>query len=334
MPVLPADTARAYSDEAPVLATALQQKGGVSTASSPRLKPILYRAEGIPCQEGTAPRVPTILRISLVRGAVSLTDYCLNYLRRHNIEPQFIGAPESILQRLEQFPEESEILVYPIWTHFQFALDFARDVRRNRERNGAPPSPRVLILSFVDHLPITVQWFQRTNGTKYSLFTSEENLPRILWAMRREIEDAKRTCRLHLRFVHSGNPLGVGCIPGEKLIAAYGSFTPGHEEEIPESKSVLRFINLLALSRWRFRSASELVDLMGRHPLYQRTNASPAILSVGSIKTYISRSDDALSALRNRDGIGDRQPTVIAKERRGGKEIAYRLLCTAEVEHI
>jgi hypothetical protein len=201
-------------------------------------------------------------------------------------------SPENVLQRLNASLEEWDIVVYPIWTQWQRALDFAREVRRVRERHGAPPHPRVLILSFVEQLPVTVQWFRRTNDTGYSVFSSEKNLAQMLWTLRAQITEARRAYGLHLRFVHSGNASGLGCIPGEKLVAAYGSFLPGEEKEIAESESVLRFINLLATSRWRFRSASELVDLMSRHPFYHGRKRTPAILSVGSVKTYVRRAED------------------------------------------
>jgi hypothetical protein len=152
--------------------------------------------------------------------------------------------------------------------------------------------------------------------------------------MHKEIADARRACRLHLRFVHSGNPLGFGCISDEQIVAAYGSFLAGYELEIRESKSVLRFINLLAASRWRFRNATELVDLMGRHPLYWRSNGTREGLSPGSVKTYVRRAESALCALWHGLGNEGEPPIVIARESRGGKEIAYRLLCRAEFEHI
>jgi hypothetical protein len=166
------------------------------------------------------------------------------------------------------------------------------------------------------------------------VFTSKDDLVLTLWAMHKEMADARRACRLHLRFVHSGNPSGLGCIPGEQIVAAYGSFLAGQEMEIRESKSVLRFINLLAASRWRFRNAMELIDLMSRHPLYRGKNGMPEVLSLASVKTYVPRAEDALFTLWHILGNDGKPPIVIARESRGGKEIAYRLSCSAEFEHI
>jgi hypothetical protein len=101
-----------------------------------------------------------------------------------------------------------------------------------------------------------------------------------------------------------------------------------------ESKSVLRFINLLATSRWRFRSASEIVELMGRSSFYSREGTKRGAISAGSIKTYVARAEGALHNLWCRLGNVGESPTLIARESRGRKEVAYKLLCTAEFEHI
>lgn len=338
MTVLPADTARTYSDEAKSSLRAFTCKDSESSAirgvSSSESEPTLYQASGTVCQEGIKENPFTTLRIALVQGVVSFTDQCLSYLQNHNIQLQFVATPDAVLPRLERSPDHPQILAYPIWTQWQRALDFAREVRRIRERHGTPPYPRVLILSFVEQLPVTVQWFRQTNGTDYSVFTSQKNLVQTLRSIQGEIAKAQQLSRLHLRFVHSGNPSGSGCIPGEMLVAAYGAFSPGSEEEISESKNVLRFVNLLATSRWRFRNAPELLDLMIRHPLYQRKNGTSDVLSVGSIKTYIRRAEDVLSSFWYSSRTAVRMPTVIAREFRGHKEVAYRLLCTVEVEHI
>jgi len=329
----PADTTRTFSHDtlpstsAGFQPTQLEDDCKVSLPTDPTL----YGAKIIDCQEGATPRT---LRIALVQGAVTLMDHSVGYLRRHKIEPVFLGSPEEILRRLEHSLEEWDTLVYPICAQWQRSLDFAREARLIRERHGAPPRPRVLILSFIEQLPVTAHWFRQTNGTRYSVFSSEENLVRTLWAMCDDVAKAERSCRLHLRFVHAGNPSGLGCISGERIVAAYGSFSPGEEQQIPSSKSVLDFINLLAASRWRSRSAIELVDLISRQPLYRRKNGSAGTLSSGSVKTYVSRAEDALFSLWYRSGNLGEPPTVIAKESRGNKEIAYRLLCTAEFEHI
>lgn len=333
----PADTARPSTDETLISLSAISDQSGGSgdlfSISPPRSGPALYEATRLICQENATPRVPTPLRIAVVQGSVSFTDHFLGRLRHHGIEDRFVGHSGAILRRLNLSLEEWDIVVYPIWTQWQPALDFARGKQRVRDRHGAPPYPRLLVVSFVEHLPTTVQWFKRTIGTDYTVFTSEETLIQKLWAIRAEIERAKRSSRLHLRFVHSGNPNGLGCISGEKIEAVYGSFLPGRENEITESKSVLRFINMLAVSRWRSRSASELVEFMARHPLYSG-NGEKSIPSIGSMKTYVARADEALSTLWRRQGHAGDPPTPIARESRGRKEIAYRLLCTAEFEHI
>ena len=285
--------------------------------------------------DANAEKLPTVpLHVAVVQGSVSLTDQFLSELERQNISLLRHSSPDKILRRLELSSERWDIVLYPIWTNFQPALNFARDARRIREQHGAPPYPRVLVLSFVEHSPASVNCFRRTQGTVYSRFTSGDNLVHLLHDIREQMTQAQRASRLHLRFVHSGNPSGLGCIPGEHLFAAYGSFFPGEEQQLTEQKSVLRFINLLATNRWRFRSALELVDLMIRHPLYQRENGSADVLSFGSVKSYIGRTENVLSALWYRSkGIGA-PPRVIVKESRGKKEVAYRLLCTAEFEHI
>ena len=339
MTVLPADTVRTFSDEGLLPSSSLivptNECNDVLATLSPMPEPALYEATGVICQESVPSNSPTTLRIALVQGAVSFTEQFIGRLRNHGILPVLVGDPQTILRRLDLSLEDWNIVVYPIWTNWQRALDFAREVRRIRERHGSPPYPRVLILSFIEQVPAAAHWFVQTDGTRYSVFTSEENLVHMLWRMRDELANAQRACRVHLRFVHSGNPSGIGCIPGEHIVAAYGSFVSGHEHELTESKSVLRFINLLAASRWRFKSAIEIVDLMIRHPLYQRKDGIPEVLSPGSIKTYIGRTDDVFSALWRRSGcLCELPPMVIAKESRGNKEVAYRLLCTAEFEHI
>lgn len=330
----PADTTRTPADNTLRCSSPVVK----STYSDPRLtlylpqpNPSLYGLRKPTCQGEEAPKS---LRVALVQGTVSFTDQTLSYLQPHKIEPVFVGTPETILQKLDHSLEEWETVVFPIWKHWQRSLDFAREVRRIRERHGAPPYPRVLILSFVEQLPVTAKLFRQTSGTKYSVFTSKDDLVLTLWAMHNEMADARRACRLHLRFVHSGNPSGVGCIPGEQIVGAYGSFLAGQEMEIRESKSVLRFINLLAASRWRFRNAMELIDLMSRHPLYRRKNDTTEALSVGSVKTYALRAEDALFALWHRLGNEGKPPNVLTRESRGAKEIAYRLSCSAEFEHI
>jgi hypothetical protein len=300
----------------------------------PSPEPLLYQPDSVSCQDQSTARSATPVRIAIIHGAVFLTDQFLGRLRDHNIETIFFGGSEAALRRLEVSLDDWDIAVYAIWTQSQRALDFARTVRRIRDRHGAPPHPRTLVLSFVEHLPTTIQWFKRTQGTSFSVFTSVQDLVRTLHAIHKEIMAARRAFRLYLRLVHSRNPTGLGCIPGERIVAAFGSFLPGCEGEIVESRAVLQFINLLATSRWRFRSTFELIQLMANDPFYRGPSAALAIPSVGSIKTYVARVEHALSDLWRQLGNSGDPPTLIAREYRGKKEVAYRLLCTAEFEHI
>jgi len=334
MTVLPADTPRTSSDDTLLASSGFVESNDVFAIYSPTATHALYEASRLICQADAPTEPLTPLRIAVVQGAVSFTDHFLGRLRHHGIQPLFVGPPEAILRRLDRSLEEWDIVVYLIGPRWQHALDFARAKQRVRDRHGAPPCPRLLLVSFADHLPTTVQWFKRTAGTDYAVFTSEQEFVQRLWAIRAAIERAKRSFRLHLRFVHSGHPNGLGCIPGEKIEAVYGSFLPGHEDEIPESKSVLRFLNILAASRWRSRSAPELIEFMARHPLYSGKRIEIRIPAEGSMKTYVARAHDALSTLWRRQGHAGKPPTTIARESRGKKEIAYRLLCTAEFEHI
>jgi len=334
----PADTARTPLNDplfsSSAFAAQSSEFSDVFSVSSSVSDPALYEASSPVCQEDSPLDVTRPLRLALVQGSVSFTDDFVGRLRNHGIEARFVAHPDAILRRLDLCLEEWDVIVYLIEARWQNALDFARAEQRIRDRHGAPPYPRLLVLSFVDHLPTTVQWFKRTTGTDYAVFTSERQLIQKLWSIRAAIERAQRSFRLHFRFVHSGNPNGFGCIPNEKIEAAYGSFLPGQEDEITESKSVLRFLNLLAASRWRSRSAVELVEFMARHPLYLGKGAETAIPSPASVKTYVGRAENALSALWRRLGHAGNPPASMARESRGRKEIAYRLLCTAEFEHI
>lgn len=289
----PADTARTPlndDDDALFSSSAFVAQSSefsdVFSGASSESEPTLYEPSSLICQEDAPPDVPKPLRLALVQGSVSFTDDFVGRLRNHGIEARFVGRPDAILRRLDLCLEEWDVVVYLIEAPWQSALDFARAKQRVRDRHGAPPYPRLLVLSFVDHHPTTVQWFKRTTGTDYAVFSSERQLIQKLWSIRADIERAQRSFRLHLRFVHSGNPNGFGCIPNEKIEAAYGSFLPGQEDEITESKSVLRFLNLLAASRWRSRSAAELIEFMARHPLYSGKARKGAIPALGSLKTY------------------------------------------------
>jgi hypothetical protein len=276
-------------------------------------------------------------RIAVVQGAVWLTEDFIHRLRTAGFALTFTGNSAAILHQLGLSLDPWDMVLYPIGHPSQAAFDFVREVRRLRECQGAAPAPRVLIVSFQGaHLPTTIYRFKQIQGTHYMVFIDEQTLVRQIWSIYEEaLERWNERYRLHLRFVHSGgNPNGVGCIPGETLVAAYGSFVPGHERAILASKSVSRFLNVLAANRWRFRNASELMDLIRNSPLYYSAETAPRLPSITSIKTYIRRAEEALQTLMPRPGNREKRSVMIAKEHRGAKEIAYRLLCTAEIEHL
>jgi hypothetical protein len=282
------------------------------------------------CKPGSTP-----MRIALVQSGGAIADDFLAHLGKRNIVPSLVESPETILRRLSVSMRECDIVLYPIWTNWQHALNFGRGLRCLRETWGSPPYPRLLVLSFVEQLPVTVQWFMRTVGTRYMRFVSEENLVQALRSMRDEILAVQRgSQRLHLRFVHAGNPGGLGCIHGEKLVAAYASFQPGEEDQVEESDSVLRFLNLLGMYRWRSRSSPELVHIMRRNPLYVSEGLGTNVISVASAKTYVHRCESALASVWRRSVSDCQPPKLIARDHRGGREIAYRLLATCEIDHI
>jgi hypothetical protein len=333
----PADTPRTLSTGSQFIPdtidlTSIPRQGRFALSSL--ASPSRYRVGTAICQEedSVSARLKPP-RVAFVHGAISFTDDFIERLKGRGMDIGFVGNSDTILRHLNLSIKAWDIIVYPIWTQWQRALDFAREARRFRERLAAVPNPVVLILSFVEQLPVTVYWFGRTHGTHYSVYTDEDNLVQRLRLIHRDVlEQQRASCCLHLRFVHSGNPSGIGCIPGEKLIAAYGSFLPDPEGEIPASRSERRFLNVLAENRWRFRNTSELLDLMRDNPFYRASKNPP---SLNSIKVYVARAEAALQSLwkRHHPDLGE-PPEVIAREVRGLKEVAYRLLCTAEFEHI
>ena len=275
------------------------------------------------------------LKLAVIRGAVWFSDTFLSRLQASRIITSYTGSPDQVLRYLSIAPQTCDIVLYPVSQLRQQALDFGREVRRIREIHGSLPSPRTLIVSFVDQLPTTVAWFRRTSGTQYAHFTTEDEFVNVLRSMHVEILAARRTSqRLHLRLVHEGNPSGVGCVLGEQLVGTYASFRPGHEKELKECDSVLRFLNLMAVNRWISRTAGQLLQLMHRSPLYTPEGLDANVISLPSVKTYVHRSEQALVRIWQDENDGIEPPIVIRREPCGGKQVAYRLLCTCEVDHI
>jgi hypothetical protein len=316
--------------------TNLRQKQAV--ADGPEVPPALpalslLSSGPLTCQAvDTLTSLRTPLRVIVVQTAVHFTDDLTNRLQTYGITSLLIASPEAVLQQLNTYSNDWDIVLYPIVAQWQRALDFAREVRRTRERQGGHPRPRVLVLSFVEHLPTTIEWFRRASGTRYLQFNSVDGLVHALWSIRDEISESNRALRLHLRLVHAGNRFGTGCIAGERLVGIYGSFYPGCEREIVEAQSVLNFLNLLAMNHWRFRSKTEILRLMAGSPFYSGDGAK--VISASSIKTYIARSESSLRVLCQESGDTEEPPTLIARAARGSKEVAYRFLCSSEIDHI
>ena len=105
------------------------------------------------------------------------------------------------------------------------------------------------------------------------------------------------------------------------------------EPEIKESSSVLLFLNLLAMNHWRFRTASGIIQLMSQNPFYASETGGAKVISSSSVKTYIRRCEVALSGLW-RQMTKSGELILIARERRGGKQVAYRLMSTCEIDHV
>jgi hypothetical protein len=144
----------------------------------------------------------------------------------------------------------------------------------------------------------------------------------------------KDTQKLHFRLVHTGNPTGIACIRHERLSAVYASFLSGNERQITESSSILHFLNLLATNHWRFRTASEIVQLMRQSPFYVSGKVGASVVSLNSVKTYIARVETALSDLWQQMVGLVAPPSLVAREQRGGKQVAYRLMSTCEIDHV
>jgi hypothetical protein len=272
------------------------------------------------------------IRLALAQSDVSLTEGLIDRLSAQGIEVPLVATPEFVFRRVNSSPREFDFILYPIYLRWQPALDFSQQLRRLRESWGASCGPRILVLSFADHYGTTVQSFMRTTGTRYARFISEENVFDLLRSMQHEMfAERGKSRQLHLRFVHAGNPNGYGCIRGEKIVAVYASFQLGEEDQLDESASVLRFLNLLASYRLS-KSAHEIVVLMRTSPLYV-ANGDNA-LSVSSIKTYVARAETLFIRNWHRRFMANEPPSFIARERRGGKEVGYRLLASSEIDHV
>ncbi len=309
------------------------KRGGSFAVSSPNQESKDYEAFTYESQ-GPGSSKSKELRIAIAEGAVRFTDDFLMRLEKHNIRRSFAGTPSQILSRLRVSPESCDAVVCPIAQPWQPTLNFAREVGRIRDCHGGVPYPRTLIVSFANHMGSTMEWFRRTAGTRYIRFDTEHALGQVLQSLQREICIAQRVSqKLHMRLIHEGNPLGDGCVGGETLVATYASFHLGDEREVKESSSVLRFLNLLAINRWRSRTAEQVIQLMHRSPLYVLQGPDANIISVASVKTYVHRCEEAL--LRTWGANKDvNAPTLIRREPCGGREIAYRLICSCEVDHI
>ena len=73
---------------------------------------------------------------------------------------------------------------------------------------------------------------------------------------------------------------------------------------------------------------------MRQSPFYASEGTGARIISLTSVKTYIRRCEATLSGpWRQMSGIGD-LPVLIAREPRGGKMVAYRLMSTCEIDHV
>lgn len=279
-------------------------------------------------------QLPAGPRVCVIDGAVSLREELVDRLRSVNISVVSAGSAEQVLRVLVISPREWDVILYPIWTNWQRALDFARNLRRLREGFGLLQGPKALILSFTEQLPITSYQFVRVGETRYLRYSSETDLVRVLRAIQNEmLEAGRKSQRLHLRFVHSGNKNAIGCIPEERLVAVYASFQPGMEDQLDEAESLLRFLNLLAGYRLS-KSAQELVSLMRRSPFYISDGPRANVPDIRSIKTYISRSETLLLRSWHRKCRTGQPPMVITREPRGGREVGYKLLATSEVDHI
>lgn len=332
----PADTTRTrVPAQSPITADPRIDFGDLPTTSNPNGRPLLYTSAGLPCQPGPGelPKQEP-LRFALAQTAVSFTDEFLSNLLQLGIESH-IADPAAILHRLDKSPGEWDIIGYPVTSTWQRALEFAREVRRVRERNGAMPYPRILIISFQEQFSATVEWFRRVSGTRYWRFTSDDDFAQVMRQMHSEIlESVHRLHKLHLRLVHSGNRFGVGCIEGEVLEAVYVSFCPGIEDELEEAGSILQFANLMGMHRWRARTALQFVHLMQGSPFYSPRGLNSNALGRSSIKTYVLRLEKALLRIWRKQNGEELPPQFVGRESRGGREIAYRLLANIAIDHV
>lgn len=306
-----------------------------SVLSSPSLGCLACAASDSALQARAPVARPTrALRLAVVQSAVSLTDDSLSRLEGYGVLP-FVFGPENLLRQLNLSAEAFDIIAYPIAGQWQRALEFSREIRRIRDRQGAPPYPKTLIISFAEQFPATIEWFRRTRGTHYLRFNSEDQLVQILRSMHQEIRESLRAAyRLHLRIVHAGNQSGIGCLRGESLDAIYASFLPGQEDEVEESNSLLRFLNLLGMHRWRSRTAAQLVQLMCRNAFYSSEGPDANMIGRSSVKMYVHRCETALLRIWRKQIRDIAPPPLIRRDSRDGREIAYRLLATCEIDHL
>jgi hypothetical protein len=334
----PTDTTRTFTipelapANAPLAARPSNRCLGMSSCAT---EPIPFTS-GSPTRqvEGIVSPNSKPFRLALIQTAVASTDEFLRQLLQRGIVP-FVATPEQILKELNMAAATWNIIAYPISAGWQRALDFAREVRRIRERHGALPYPWTLVISFNQEPAAAIEWFRRVVGTRYITFSSGEDLVSVLHHIHREILEIQRASqRLTLRLVHGGNRDGIGCIRGESLEAIYASFLPGQEDEIGESESVLRFLNLLAMNRWRSRTPSQLIRLMQNNPFYTPEGAEANLIGKSSVKTYIHRCETALSQIWSERCQSIDPPAVIGRESRGGKEVSYRLLASCEIDHV
>lgn len=274
------------------------------------------------------------VRVAVVTESACPTSDLTEQLREMGIPLLLVDSPEIASRTLANFPKGWDVIVYPISGRWQPALDFVRCMRRVRESAGGRVFPPVLILSRTAQYPTTIDLFLRAGAARYSLFTTPDDLMAVLESTKQESLKSKiEAHKLHIRLVHTGNPGGIGCLPQEELTAVYTSFLPGEELPLGESASVEHFVNLLALNRWRFRTAPEIIRLMRQSPFYG-DGIRYSVISVSSVKTYIARVESALSRMwHQRFGVGD-PPVFVARESRSGTVVAYRLLTTCEIDHV
>lgn|SRR6185312_15196308 len=142
----PADTTRTSAFSQSIIAKQpLEQINNPSPVLT--AGPALYTSVRSPsqaCQVNARESRP--LRLAIAQAGVSFTDEFLNRLLQRGIIAS-VTSPESILRTLDGSPREYEIVVYPVSTQSQRAVEFMRVIRRLRERNGGIPYPKSWIIS-------------------------------------------------------------------------------------------------------------------------------------------------------------------------------------------